>query len=41
MTILSSCTWEPGLSQLKEVSSVAGLACLYLGVKAFAAEEGV
>jgi hypothetical protein len=24
-----ACTWEPRLSQLKEVSSVAGLACLY------------
>ncbi len=34
-------TCELRLSQLKEVSSVAGLACLYLGAKAFAAEGGV
>jgi hypothetical protein len=36
-----ACTWEPRLSQLKEVSSVAGMACLYLGAKAVTAEGGV
>jgi hypothetical protein len=36
-----ACTWEPRLSQLKEVSNVAGLACLYLGAKAVTAEGGV
>jgi hypothetical protein len=36
-----ACTWELRLLQLKEVSDVAGLACLYLGAKAFGAEGGV
>jgi hypothetical protein len=35
-----ACTWELRLSQLKEVSNVAGL-CLYLGAKAVTAEGGV
>ena len=43
MTILISCTWEPGsLSQLKKVSSVAEPVYLYLGAGEFVtAEEGV
>jgi hypothetical protein len=41
MTMLSFLYLGARLSQLKEVSNVAGLACLYLEAKAVTAEGGV